>query len=173
MPDVVRRSRPVAPGDTVILDDGTPALVLHLRPTEPAAEYEVAATTATPWCSHCERTCVTHADGDRWQCPKCSRAIGREALREWAIKYMIALGRFADPGDSERWRQWREEILADSAAAEKLVHGFERPLERRFASQDSAAAGSASRILDTGTMAAWRSMPVLMKRSQSRSSTCR
>ena len=129
MPDTVRLRRPVAPGDTVMLDDGQAALVLRLTPTEPADEYEAAVTTATPSCSHCDRTRVTHAGGDRWQCPTCGRAIGREALREWAIGYMINLGRFCDPSlasDSvwlEWWERWREEIRTDAAAAEALVHG--------------------------------------------------
>ena len=129
MPDTVRLRRPLAPGDTVMLDDGTPALVLQLRPTEPAAEYYVAATTATPPCSNCERTRVTHAGGDRWQCPKCGLAIGRTDLREWAIRHMINLGRFGDPigASDDEWRKWwnawEEEIRKDADAAEVLVHG--------------------------------------------------
>ena len=128
MPDTVRLRRPLAPGDTVTLDDGTAALVLHLRPTEPAAEYVAAATTATPLCSHCERTRVTHAGGDRWQCPKCDLAIGRADLREWAIRHMINLGRFGDPmgGSHEAWRKWwdawEEEIREDADAAVRLVN---------------------------------------------------
>ena len=130
MPVMVRLSRPVAPGDTVTMDDGQPALVLHLRPTEPAAEYEAAVTTDTPPCSHCEQTRVRHAGGDRWQCPKCGRAIGRETLREWAIRHMINLGRFGDPFNAshEDWRKWWDaweaEIRADAAAAERLVNNL-------------------------------------------------
>ena len=129
MPDTVKLRRPVAPGDTVTLDDGQPALVLRLTPTEPADEYEAAVTTATPPCSHCHEHSIRHSGGGRWQCPVCGRAVGREALRDWAIGYMINLGRFCDPvGASdaewqEWWDRWREEILADAAAAEALVHG--------------------------------------------------
>jgi len=68
----------------------------------------MSATTATPPCSNCERTRVTHAGGDRWQCPKCGLAIGRAGLREWAIRHMINLGRFGDPvgASNEEWRKW-------------------------------------------------------------------
>ena len=130
MTDTVRLKRPVAPGDTVTVGDGRSALVLRLTPTEAAAEYEAAVTTATPSCSHCDdEQSLRHSSGDRWQCATCGRETGREELRDWAIGYMINLGRFSDPvgaSDSEWekwWDEWREEILADAAAAEALVHG--------------------------------------------------
>ena len=69
------------------------------------------------------------AGGDRWRCPKCGLAIGREDLREWAIRHMINLGRFGDPIDASNedwkmwWDAWKEEVRADADAAEILVHG--------------------------------------------------
>ena len=46
MPITVRLRRPVAPGDMQMTDDGQPALVLRLTPTEPADEYDATVTTA-------------------------------------------------------------------------------------------------------------------------------
>ena len=128
MPDTVRLRRPVAPGDTVMLDDGHPALVLRLSPTEPAAEYEATVTTDTPWCSHCDEHSLRDSGGGRWRCPGCGRGIGREELRDWAIGYMINLGRFFDPAGASNevwrkwWDEWRAEIRADAAAAVALVN---------------------------------------------------
>ena len=67
MPGTVKLRRPVAPGDTVMTDDGQPALVLRLSPTEPAGEYEATVTTATPPCSHCDEHGVKHSGGGRWR----------------------------------------------------------------------------------------------------------
>lgn len=129
MPVTVKLRRPVAPGDTVMTDDGQPSIVLRLSPTEPADEYEATVTTATPRCSHCNEHGVTHSGGGRWECSACGREIGREALREFAIRHLINLGRFCDPmGTSYEvwqkwWDEWEADIRADAAAAERLVHG--------------------------------------------------
>ena len=78
-----------------------------------------------------------------------------------------------------RQRQLRQEApygrRANSAShsVRRGARGARRFSELRFSAQASAGADPASGILDPGTMAAWRSMPVLMKRFQSRSSTCK
>ena len=130
MPDMVRLRRPVAPGDTVMTDDGQPALVLRLTPTEPADEYDATVTTAAPSCIHCDEYSGRHAGGGRWECSACGGEVGREQLRDFAITYMINLGRFCDPigGSNEEWTkwwdEWKAEILADAAAAEQLVNNL-------------------------------------------------
>jgi len=130
MPDMVRLRQPVAPGDTVTMDDGQPALVLRLTPTEPADDYEATVTTAAPPCIHCDQYSGRHAGGARWECSACGGEIGREKLRDFAITYMINLGRFCDPiGASNEewtkwWDEWKAEILADAAAADKLVNSL-------------------------------------------------
>ena len=130
MPDMVRLRRPVAPGDTVTLDDGQPGLVLRLIPTEPADEYEATVTTAAPQCIHCDEYSGRHSGEGRWTCSACGHEISREKLRDFAITYMINLGRFCDPiGASNEewtkwWDEWKAEILADAAAAERLVNSL-------------------------------------------------
>ena len=130
MPDMVRLRRPVAPGDTVTLDNGQPALVLRLSPTEPAGEYEATVTTAALRCIDCDGYSGRHSGGGRWECSACGGEIGREKLRDFAITYMINLGRFCDPigASNEEWTKWWDEwkagILADADAAERLVNSL-------------------------------------------------
>ena len=111
------------------LSNGEAALVLSLKPTEPAVEYEADVTTA-PLCGHCGHASLRHFSGSRWQCPECGRAADREELREWAIRYIINLGRFCDPigASNEEWQKWWDaweaEIRADAVAAERLVNNL-------------------------------------------------
>ena len=129
MPDMVRLRQPVAPGQTVTLESGEPAVVLRLSPTVPAEAYDAIVTTATPRCIPCDEY-NTRYSGGRWLCPACSHTIRREDLREWAIRYMINLGRFGDPmgGSHEAWSkwwvEWEEGIRADADAADKLVNNL-------------------------------------------------
>ena len=130
MPGMVKLRRPVAPGDTVMTDEGQPALVLRLSPTVPADEYEATVTTAAPRCINCQEYSGRHSGGGRWECSACSREISREELRTFAIRYMINLGRFCDPigASNEEWTKWWDEwkaaILADAAAADRLVNSL-------------------------------------------------
>ena len=70
-------------------DDGQPALVMRMTPTEPADEYDATVTTAAPPCIHCDEYSGRHAGRGRWECSACGGEIGREKLRDFAITYMI------------------------------------------------------------------------------------
>ncbi len=104
--------------------------MLRLVPTEPADEYEATVTTAAPRCIHCDEYSGRHSGEGRWTCSACGHEISREKLRDFAITYMINLGRFCDPigASNEEWTKWWDEwkakILADAAAADRLVNSL-------------------------------------------------